>query len=232
MIYLLLLSLAFLQSILYTRLQLLIINTKLQIHKPFFSNIPITRKLDYFKRINVVWWFIRVPMVLLATPAAYGVSQFAGKYLPNIWHVIAGMAFESAYIGAIALADQQVADDTTTLFSITFNTTKILWWLTNAGAVIFSVLSNLLFFSNGSYATITPEIATHAVPMPVLGFIYSLLVHNYTYRLGRTYLHEAAKERKELEEKPYRCEFCAERYSSIKQRSGHMARCKLRPPKR
>ncbi len=207
------------------------INHRVQIHKPFFSDIPIQNNLDYFKRINTVWWLIRVPMVLLATPAAYGVAQFASTYLPGVWHVLAGMAFESAYIGAIALADQQIADDTTVVFGYTINTTKVLWWLTNAGAVIFSVLSNLLFFSGGSYSTITAEIATHAVPMPVLGFIYSLLVHNYTYRLGMNYRSVADKERKELEAKPYRCDYCIERYASVKQRSGHMSRCSKRPAK-
>lgn len=204
---------------------------RLQIHKPFFSGIVIKGKLDYFKYINIVWWLIRIPMLLLATPAAYGVSQFAATYLPGIWHIVAGMAFESAYIGAIALADQQVADDKTKVFSFEINTTKILWWAVNASAVIFSILSNLLFFSGGSYQTITPEIATHAVPMPLLGFIYSLLVHDYTYRLGVAYRRVDDDLRKELIEKPYKCYYCDQRFTQSKQRSGHMSRCKLRPAK-
>jgi len=204
---------------------------RLQIHKPFFSNIPIQSKLDYFKRINTVWWLIRIPMVLLATPAAYGVSQFAAKYLPGAWHVIAGMAFESAYIGAIALADQQVADEKTSLFGFEINTTKLLWGLVNLFAVLFSVLSNLLFFSGGTYNAITPEIATHAVPMPVLGFIYSLLVHDYTYRLSVTYRNEDAENRKVLEAKPYKWDYCDERHTSVRQRSRHMSRCSKKPAK-
>lgn len=183
----------------------------LQIHKPFYSDVSIASYWQFYKRINWVWWLIRIPMLLLALPSAYGVGAFAGEYLPSPWHQLAGMAFESAYIGAIAIADQQVADDPQM---------RYLWWLVNLFAVIFSVLSNLLFFAGGSYSQITPEIVTHAVPNAVLGFLYSLLVHEYTTQL-------ANKHRKEFMERPYSCKHCGARYARIKQLNGHMAQCTM-----
>lgn len=208
------------------------INTAIQLHKPFFSGIEINSKLDYLKRINVSWWLARSPMVLLAAPSAYGVGSFANEHLPVFWSILAGAAFESAYIGAIALADQQLEDDKVTIVGYSVNITLLLWWASNLCAVIFSILSNLLFASGGTYATITRETATHAIPAPLLAFVYGLLVHNYTSRLSRVSRAEQDRIRKELEEKPYQCDYCSARYTSIKQRSGHMSRCTSRPPKR
>lgn len=185
-----------------------------QIHKPFFTGITIREPLDNLKRVNWLWFLIRLPMLLLAAPAAYGVSQFAREYLPGIWSVLAGASFESAYIGAIALADQQLEDA-----KIGFvNVTKLLWTVTNLVAVVSSILANLLFFAYGKYSNITPEIATHALPLPILGFVYGLLVHNYTHRLG-------AAHRKEINEKPYAC-LCSRRFATVKQLNGHKAQCK------
>src|SRR5690242_9373830 len=111
------------------------------------------------KRATINWsyWLRRAPMLLLAVPSAYGVGAFASDKLWLPVAAIAGGAFECAYIGAIALADQQFDDD---------QWTTVLWWAVNLFAVLASVLSNLLFFAGGSYAAITPEIATHAIPLP------------------------------------------------------------------
>lgn len=201
---------------------------QLQLHKPFFTGIPIARWYDHLKRVNVVWFLIRFPLVALALPAAYGVAQFASEYLPAPWSGIAGAAFESAYIGAIALADQQLEDTITRVLGIEINTSKVLWWLINIFAVLCSVLSNLLFVAGGKYGNITPEIATHALPMPILGFFYSLLLHNYSSRLAARLRAESEAERKELNSKPYQCDYCTARYASVKQRNGHMARCQAR----
>lgn len=119
------------------------------------------------------------------------------------------MAFESAYIGAIALADQQVdAKD---------KATAILWYIVNAVAVIASVLSNLLFVTGGSYAATTAESLTHAIPLPVLGFFYGLLVHRYSAKL-------AALARKELEAFPHRCS-CGRGFKTPQALNGHKAQC-------
>jgi hypothetical protein len=201
------------------------VNTlKWQQHKPFYTGIEIKHWLDYLKRINVIWWLIRIPMILLALPASYGVASFAGANLPNGWASIAGAAFESTYLGAVAIADQMLEAEQKQFklwfISFEYNPTAILWWLVNATAVIFSVLSNLLFFAAGKYANITPEILTHAVPAPVLGFVYALLVHRYTSQL-------AAKYRQEFEAKPYGCDRCGARFERIKQLNGHKAQCRI-----
>jgi hypothetical protein len=101
-------------------------------------------------------------MLLLAAPSAYGGGAFANEHLPIYVALFAGAAFETGYIGAIALADRQ-HDDSDRM-------TTVLWWCVNLFAAIASVLSNLLFFGGGHYAPITPEVATHAIPLPVLGF--------------------------------------------------------------
>lgn len=163
--------------------------------------------------INWRWWLIRLPMFLLAIPAAYGVGSFAGERLP--WYVafFAGLAFEGAYIGAIAAADQaQDADDwlTTTL-----------WWLVNLFAVLASVACNLLFFS-GDYAHITAESATHAVPLPVLGFFYGLLVHRVATAQARQQADRQSELERERRETRYTCTACPHwRGASIQAHHGH-----------
>lgn len=150
--------------------------------------------------INWRWWLIRLPMFLLAIPAAYGVGSFAGERLP--WYVafFAGLAFEGAYIGAIAAADQ--AQDKDDYY------TTVLWWLVNLFAVLASVACNLLFFS-GSYATITAESATHAVPLPVLGFFYGLLVHRVASQSARRAASDQEASARERRETRYGCSHCS-----------------------
>src|SRR5215211_2666250 len=114
-------------------------------YRPFIT----APDMSWWQRINKVWWLQRIPMALLALPSAYGVGAFASEHLPFPFNVAAGCAFESAYIGAIALADQQsdVKDHGST----------ILWLLVNLFAVVCSALSSVLFFAGGHYADITPE---------------------------------------------------------------------------
>jgi hypothetical protein len=136
------------------------------------------------------------------------------------------MAFEGAYIGAIAMADQQHDD--------TDHTTTVLWWAVNLFAVVASVLSNLLFFANGSYANITPETATHAVPLPVLGFFYGLLLHRTSAKAARVAADEVDRQRKEDGEKAlrnkYRCKHgCGYGALSDAALRGHYARCPKKP---
>lgn len=146
------------------------------------------------RRPNWSWLLRRAPMLALAIPSAYGVGAFASAKLWGPVAIVAGCAFEAAYIGAIALADQQFEDD---------RATTALWWLVNLFAVVASVLSNLLFFSGGSYAGITPEIATHAIPLPVLGFFYGLLLHRTTTAAARV-----ERKRAEAEAAQVNCRYC------------------------
>jgi hypothetical protein len=125
--------------------------------------------LSWWQRINKVWWFQRIPMALLALPSSYGVGAFASEHLPWPFNWFAGAAFESAYLGCVALADQQ--SDAKDAWS------SVLWLLVNLFAVVCSALSSTLFFAGGQYANITPEAITHGVPLAVLGFFYGLLLH-------------------------------------------------------
>ena len=165
--------------------------------------------------INWPWWLRRIPMLLLAIPSAYGVGAFAANQLPVIFAALAGGAFECAYIGAIALADQQFEDDTWT---------TALWWLVNLFAVVASVLSNLLFFAGGSYAAITPEIATHAVPLPVLGFFYGLLLHRTTTATAR---HQRKID--EAEAAKVKCRYCGEPCKNQQAEYSHFRTCPRHP---
>src|SRR4051794_9217811 len=92
-------------------------------YRPFI-NAP---DLSWWQRINKLWWLQRIPMALLALPSSYGVGAFAAEHLPWPFNWFAGAAFESAYLGCIALADQQSdAKDTIS---------TVLWFLVNLFAV-------------------------------------------------------------------------------------------------
>jgi hypothetical protein len=171
--------------------------------------------MRWWKRINWVWWLRRVPMLLLAVPSAYGVGAFAAAQLPWFFAAIAGAAFECAYIGAIALADQQFEDD---------HWTTALWWLVNAFAVLASVLSNLLFFSGGQYSEITPEIATHAIPLPVLGFFYGLLLHRITTDSARK-----ARKVEQDEAAKVNCRYCGTACKNQAAEYSHYRTCSKHP---
>lgn len=179
-------------------------------YKPFTGGDTIR---DWLRSVNWAWWLTRTPMVLLALPSAYGVGAFAHEHLPLAVAIFAGCAFEAAYIGAIALADQQHDDDD--------NVTSTLWWLVNLFAVVASVLSNLLFFAGGAYANITAEVATHAIPLPVLGFCYGLLLHRTSAKAARQAEEDALRDR-------YRCEDCGRGFTSDAALRGHWGRCETR----
>lgn len=183
--------------------------TTRSIQRPWFN----TPDLSWFKRINWQWWLMRVPMALLAVPAAYGVGAFASEHLPSEFAVIAGAAFECCYLGAIALADQQhEADDH-------FSTG--LWWAVNIGAVVASILCNLLFVSDFKFANVVAESYVHAVPMPVLGFLYGLLMHRLSSKA-------AAQAIAEEQATAYKCKFCGNGFPSPASMYGHYRRCEKR----
>lgn len=180
-----------------------------QVHKPFLT-LP---DLSGLRRVNWGWWLKRSPMLLLAAPSAYGVGAFADEHLPIYVAAVAGFAFESAYIGAVAMADQQHdSDDRWTTF---------LWWGVNLFAVLASVLSNLLFFAGGKYSFITFEVATHAIPLPVLAFSYGLLLHRTSAKAARSAEEDELRER-------HNCEYCGRGFLNDAALRGHYGRCAKR----
>ena len=177
------------------------------------TTLALERPFLTWRQINWRWWLMRAPMFLLAIPAAYGVGSFAAERLPWYVAVFAGLAFEGAYIGAIAAADQ--AHDGRDWF------VTVLWWLVNLFAVLASVACNLLFFS-GDYAHITAESATHAVPLPVLGFFYGLLLHRVATRAAARTLAAVEQSEQERRESRYGCTVCPHwRGASIQAHHGH-----------
>src|SRR5262245_14258667 len=101
-------------------------------YRPFI----IAPDLSWFRRLNWVWWLQRLPMFLLAVPAAWGVGAFANERYPLLIAIVAGAGFEASYMGAIAFADQQLEQD---------EWSKRLWWVLNVAAVACSALINVLF---------------------------------------------------------------------------------------
>lgn len=176
-------------------------------------------KLKFWKRINLTYWLQRAPMFLLSLPAAYGVAAFAHVHLPAPFNWFAGAGFESVYLGAVALADQMYEDN---------KYTTGLWWLLNIIAVSMSALVNVLFFSGNTFAGITTESYVHGIPLPLLSFGYSLLLHQVT----NSKLIADKKKQKEADDlakqTAFKCKFCGEGKATMNAVYGHYKNCDLR----
>jgi hypothetical protein len=171
------------------------------LHRPILQ----TPNLSWAQRINWTWWLQRAPMYILAVPAAYGVGSFADEKLPLLVAVFAGMGYESCYIGAVALADQQ--HDAKDKWS------TALWWALNIMAVLSSIITNTLFFAGGRYINITPEAVTHGAPLALLAFMYGLVLHrNATKQAERVW-----------------CETCQRWFTNKDSFNGHKRTCKPAP---
>lgn len=177
--------------------------------------------LAWFKRLNYPWWLMRLPMALLGLPAAYGVGAFAGEHLPWPFNWIAGGAFETAYLGAIAMADQQHDQED--------QVSTYLWWAVNVGAVLASIACNLLFVAGFRFANVIPESFVHAVPMPVLGFLYGLMLHRQAAKTAAA--AAAVERRREAAEAAtaFKCDWCGIGKASPAAVRGHKRHCTRRP---
>lgn len=172
-----------------------------------FINAP---DLSWIKRINWIWWLQRVPMFLLAVPAAWGVGSFAYERYPLLIAVIAGAGFEACYMGAVAFADQQLEQD---------DWSKRLWWALNIAAVSCSALINVLFSAGGLFASITLEDGVHGAPLAILNFLYALLLH-------RSATQSIAQEQQHAAENKYPCPKCGRGFSTINRLNGHKRHCR------
>lgn len=171
--------------------------------------------INFLRAINLVYWLQRAPMALLSSPAAYGVSAFAAVHLPPPFSWFAGMAFESVYLGCVALADQMFEQDKVTTW---------LWWGLNVIAVVTSALINVLYFSNNAFAGFTPEALVHGIPLPLLGFGYSLLLHKVTTKnIMRE--HTAQLEREKYERENPRLCICGQRFPPGQAVRNHRRTC-------
>lgn len=175
-------------------------------HRPFF-NAP---NLTWMQRINWIWWLQRVPMFLLAVPAAWGVGAFAYEKYPLIIAAIAGAGFEATYMGAIAFADQQLDQD---------EMSKYLWWALNIAAVACSALINVLYSSGGTFNAIEWEDIVHGAPLAVLNFLYALLLH-------RNAATSIATDRKAAADERFKCAKCGRGFSTVNRLNGHKRHCR------
>lgn len=178
-------------------------------YRPIKAGAHVTGVWSALRAISWIWWLQRLPMFLLAVPAAYGVGAFADEKYPWLVAVIAGAGFEAAYMGAIAFADQQLDQD---------KWSKALWWLLNVAAVACSALINVLFAAGGTFAAISPEDIVHGAPLAILNFLYALLLHRNATKAGEV-------NRKQIADEKYKCERCGRGFATVNQKNGHKRHC-------
>ena len=172
----------------------------------------------FLDAINWLWWLARLPMVLLAVPAAYAVGAFSyadGK-LPLIICIFAGLAFECSYIGAIALGEFIKPKD----------------WIGRTLQVVLSIMSvatsavyGTLYYSGSKFSEITWETFVHGALLPVIGFFYGTLLHYITSSLV-----EEPKPVLVPVPKVYPCPNCGEERKSQSALNGHLPHCKPKQP--
>lgn len=200
--------------------------TTLDRYRPFRPMLPATgfwqQLLAFLASINFLYWLQRAPMFLLSLPAAYGVSAFMGTLLPVPFNWFAGIGFESVYLGCIALADQMFDED---------DFTTILWWALNVIAVIVSALINTLFASHYQFSGVQAESFVHGIPLPVLSFGYSLLLHKVTnknaardFKIEQDRLEKQRQQEEYEKANPYLCE-CGLRFPDNRRRANHRRSC-------
>lgn len=177
---------------------------------PIRKDVALTSVWAIGRAINWLWWLQRVPMFLLAVPAAYGVGAFAYDKYPFAVAIIAGAGFEAAYMGAIAFADQQLEQD---------NTSKYLWWALNVAAVACSALINVLYSAGGTFGAIGPEDVVHGAPLAILNFLYAMLLH-------RNATQSMKVERLTAEENKFPCVKCGRGFATANRLNGHKRHCK------
>jgi len=109
-------------------------------------------------------------MLALAALSSWGVGGFilqSGRANEAVAVIGAG-AFDLVFLGAIALGDQQLTLK---------RSTHMLYWALNIGAALVAALMNTLYYSGGSYASITAESVTHGALFALFGLLYSLYYH-------------------------------------------------------
>lgn len=180
---------------------------------PIRKDIAITGVLTLGKAINWLWWLQRVPMFLLAVPAAWGVGAFAAAKYPVVIAIVAGAGFEAAYMGAIAFADQQLDQD---------DVSKWLWWGLNVAAVACSALINVLYSAGGTFSAIELEDVVHGAPLAILNFLYAMLLHRNTTRAVAANLQAVADEKE-------KCEWCGRGFGNRNRLNGHKRHCPKKP---
>lgn len=173
--------------------------------RPFLAAAP---DLWWFERINWRWVLQRAPMLVLALMSSWGVGGFvyqSGR-APIPVAVLGGVAFDLAFLGVIALADQQLDKDLAS---------HVLYWVLNVGAAFVAGLCNTLYYAGGTYADITAEAVTHGAPFALFGLLFSLYYHHMTSKAIHAELRTAHK-----------CLSCSRGFPSENALNGHKRHCR------
>jgi len=181
--------------------------------RPFYD-IEIARWFYFYKKINWLWWLQRTPMFLLAIPAAFAVGAFSSidDKIPVYVAILTGLAFESTYIGTIALGDQMTNNDTIG---------RAIWFFLNFAAVVSSALFSTLYFSNGHYSGITAEAVTHGALLPVVNFFYGFLLHWISSQANSQAIIDS-------EQTKIHCEYCNVGKPSLQAVRSHYRFCEVK----
>jgi hypothetical protein len=184
--------------------------------------------LSWVRRVNWAWLLRRSPMFVLALLSSWGVGGFIHMVAPLPVAILGSGAFDLVFLGAIALADQQLDHDVWS---------KVNYWALNAGAAALAALLNTLYYAGGEYRFITWEAATHGVPFALFGLLYSLYYHTIMSRAIERDIRQAAQQEALLLSQQYACPYgCgwvptgkpdARRMQAAMH--GHKGRCPKRP---
>lgn len=197
-----------------------------------FRPMLTTPDLAWFRRVNWSWLLRRAPMVVLALLSSWGVGGFIyqSKSAPLPVAILGSGAFDLVFLGAIALADQQLDHDVWS---------KLNYWALNIGAALLAALLNTLYYAGGEYRLITAESITHGVPFALFGLLYSLYYHTIMSRAIKRDLRNAAEQAALLEVQKYGCPYGCGWLPMGKPNAramqnalnGHKGRCDRRPIK-
>ena len=169
------------------------------------------------RKINWKWLLQRVPMVALALLSSWGVGGFilqSGKANEAI-AIVGASAFDLVFLGVIALADQQLT---------TQRSTHMLYWALNIGAAAVAALMNTLYYSGGTYSTITAESVTHGALFAVFGLLYSLYYHGVMSEALAADEKEDARQRLVVQ-----CRYCGAECKNQQAEYSHFRTCPKHP---
>jgi len=185
--------------------------------------------LSWFRRINWAWLLKRAPMVVLALLSSWGVGGFIfqSKAAPLPVAILGSGAFDLVFLGAIALADQQLDQDVWS---------QVNYWALNVGAALLAALLNTLYYAGGEYRLITAEAVTHGVPFAIFGLLYSLYYHNAMSRQIVRDMAQAAEDAARKAAEKFGCPWCdwlplgkSDARAMQNALNGHKGRCPNRP---
>lgn len=171
-------------------------------------------------RINLKWFLQRLPMLLFAIVASYGVGNLlhiTGIPFPVDW--IGAISFDVGFLGAIALADMQLK---TSKWSI------VGYYALNCSMAGLSALFNTLAHAGGKYANITPEAITVGIPFAIVGLAFAFYYHSVMMQLIAKEEEQDKEDKETLQQTKEPCKFCGVGKPSKQAVYGHYRSCDMK----